>query len=57
MDHSLLIMRDGDILVSLDYDPQKTVTRQLDEYAKEYAEPRALLTATLVRRVKLPEAA
>jgi hypothetical protein len=50
-------MRDGDILVSIDYDPQKTVTQHLDEYAKEYGEVRALLSGVLVNRVKLPEAA
>jgi hypothetical protein len=57
MDHSLLVMRDGDILVSIDYDPQKTVSQHLDEYAKEYGEVRALLSGVLVNRVKLPEAA
>ena len=54
---TILILFDNDILVSLEYDPKRTVTTQLDDYAKEYAMDRSRLTGVLLDHIPLNKAA
>ena len=57
MDRIILVHFDTSILVTLPYDPNRTVTSQLDDYAKQYAMDRAHLTGILVDHVTLDKAA
>jgi len=54
---TILVLFDNDILVSLEYDPKRTVKTQLDDYAEEYAMDRSRLIGVLLDHISLNKAA